>query len=79
MYVYVLKSLSFGNQYYVGKSKDLQSRIIEHNRGQSSYTKKYRPWEIINYLWFKDKGKAFLFERYLKTCSGREFMKKHFK
>ncbi len=34
------------------------------------------PWELANYIAFKDKGAAYEFEKYLKSHSGRAFLKK---
>jgi len=47
-----------------------------HNNGGSIYTKDYKPWELIWHCEFKNKSLALAFEKYLKTQSGRAFMKK---
>ena len=78
MYVYMLQSISDTNRFYVGRTSDLKSRFAAHNRGESSHTAKFVPWQIVTYLAFKDETKAIAFERYLKTASGRAFAKKHF-
>jgi hypothetical protein len=44
--------------------------------GEVSHTSKYAPWAIKTYVAFSDDGQAFLFEKYLKTASGRGFAKK---
>jgi putative endonuclease len=41
-------------------------------------TKPFLPVELIFYCAFKDKYKAFEFEKYLKSGSGRAFMNKRF-
>jgi hypothetical protein len=38
-----------------------------------------RPWKLIAYFAFNDEKVAFRFEKYMKTGSGREFIKKHVK
>ena len=48
-YVYVIKSISFDNQVYVGFSSNLKQRIDEHNAGKSIYTKKFKPWKLMYY------------------------------
>ncbi len=41
-YVYLLQSEK-NNSLYVGFTSDLKKRIVEHNNGESSYTKKHLP------------------------------------
>jgi hypothetical protein len=36
------------------------------------------PWELVTYHAFKDKYKAYAFEKYLKTGSGAAFASKRF-
>jgi putative endonuclease len=40
------------------------------------HTSKYIPWEIKTYIAFNDEQKAFAFEKYLKSASGRAFAMK---
>ena len=77
-YVYLLQSILFPSEHYVGYSEDLKSRIKAHNFGDSKHTKKFKPWKLICYFGFADKQSAKKFELYLKTGSGRAFLKKHF-
>lgn len=48
-----------------------------HNEGKSEYTAKYKPWELVGYVAFKEKDKAIAFEKYLKMGSGKAFVCKH--
>ncbi len=48
-------------------------RLEKHKKGLVHYTKDKLPVELITYIAFKDKNKAFQFEKYLKTGSGRAF------
>jgi hypothetical protein len=41
-----------------------------------SVPSKYRPWRVKTYIAFSDEARAFAFEQYLKTASGRAFAKK---
>jgi len=61
---------------YVGCTKDLQRRIKDHNSGKVKSTSYRRPITILSYLVFTEKYKAFYFEKYLKTGSGRAFLNK---
>lgn len=72
-YVYILRSIEFPDQEYVGATEDLKRRIPEHNAGKSRHTAKFRPWKLI---WYCDKHKALAFEAYLKSHSGRAFSQK---
>ncbi len=69
-YVYLLESVAFPGQFYVGHTNDLRTRLTDHNAGKSSHTSKYKPWRLVTYLAFSDEAKAIAFERYLKTASG---------
>lgn len=74
-YVYILKCK---NGFYTGCTNNLKDRFHRHELGQVDATKDRRPIELINYFAFTDKNKAYNFEKYLKTGSGRSFLKRHF-
>jgi putative endonuclease len=75
-YVYLLESLSTANERYVGSTRNLRSRLAEHNAGTSRHTSKFAPWRIVTYCAFTDAAKAEAFERYLKSGSGHAFARK---
>ena len=77
-HVYILRSVSCPWRHYIGVTLDLDRRLVAHNAGMSPYTSKFRPWNIIVAVCFQDDARAFLFEKYLKSPSGRAFAKKHF-
>jgi putative endonuclease len=74
-YVYILK---IKNGFYVGCTNDLKDRIKRHQSGQVNTTKDNLPIKLEMYFAISDKYKAFEFEKYLKSGSGRAFTKKHF-
>ena len=76
-YVYTLESLSSPDQIYTGQTQDLKQRLKQHNSGSVSHTSKFTPWEIRSATAFKSKERALSFERYLKSGSGRAFLKRH--
>jgi putative endonuclease len=45
--VYVLQSEATG-KFYIGSAEDLPSRLAEHQRGHSPYTRNRGPW-ILKY------------------------------
>ena len=81
-YVYILQSLSHPDKYYVGCTDDVAERLRQHNSGQaesqSRHTSIWGLWELMVQVGFQDRAKAFAFEKYLKSGSGRAFAKKHF-
>jgi putative endonuclease len=72
-YVYLIESIAFPSERYVGLSADLRARISDHNAGKSSHTSKFKPWRLVTYLAFSDRSKARAFERYIKSGSGHAF------
>jgi predicted GIY-YIG superfamily endonuclease len=74
-YVYILKCRT--GIIYTGSTNNLEERINRHNSGQVLATKNLLPVEIVTYIVFTDKYKAYNFEKYLKTGSGRAFSKRH--
>ncbi|MBI1757299.1 MAG: GIY-YIG nuclease family protein [Fimbriimonas ginsengisoli] len=76
--VYLLRSIAYPNERYVGSTSDLAERLQRHNDGGSPHTAKFRPWRVVAFVTFEDDTRALAFERYLKSGSGRAFANKHF-
>jgi predicted GIY-YIG superfamily endonuclease len=77
--VYILKSLIDGT-LYTGSTNNVSQRYIEHELKGSKYTSKKEHLVLIFYSVFigKDaKEKAIKLEKYLKSGSGRAFIKRH--
>jgi len=74
-FVYILKSDTDIDHFYVGVTDDVAARLQKHNAGEVSHTSKYRPWHLKTYVAFSDEKRAFEFEKYLKSGSGRAFAK----
>lgn len=74
-YVYILKSSKSQTLYY-GYTSDLKTRLKEHNNGKSFYTKPYIPWRLVWYCAFPTEKQAKDFELYIKSGSGKAFVKK---
>jgi putative endonuclease len=74
-YVYSLKCK---DGFYIGCTNDLKDRVKRHKSGQVDATKDRLPVELDFYIAFDDQYRAFNFEKYLKSGSGRAFVKKHF-
>jgi predicted GIY-YIG superfamily endonuclease len=78
-FVYILKSVEHADEYYVGVTSDPGLRLMAHNAGLTTSTSKHRPWRILVCIEFDEERPALEFERYLKTGSGREFARRHFR
>jgi len=57
-YAYLLQSVEYHDQTYIGLTDDLRSRLSAHNKGRSSHTDKYKPWRLARYVAFSDARKA---------------------
>ncbi len=77
-YVYLIRSIKYPQTIYVGYTTNVKERLKTHNAGGSIHTKKDKPWELVSCTLFKDMDTAKQFEKYLKSQSGRAFIKKRF-
>jgi len=75
--MYYVYSLKCKDGYYVGSTDNLKDRLERHQKGYVPATKNRRPVKLDFYLAINDKYKAFNFEKYLKSGSGRAFINKH--
>jgi predicted GIY-YIG superfamily endonuclease len=75
-FVYIIQSKK-DKSFYVGITQNVQKRLSEHNSGSSKYSSTKKPFELVWYCVFKNKEKAYAFERYLKAGSGMAFRNKH--
>ena len=75
--MYYVYSLKCRDGFYVGCTDDLKDRISRHSKGQVSATKDRLPIKLDFYFAIPDKYKAYEFEKYLKSGSGRAFIKRH--
>ncbi len=74
-YVYIL--ICTDNKPYTGCTHDLKDRLKRHEDGHVPATKNRLPTKLFAYFAFQDKYTAFNFEKYLKSGSGRAFLKRH--
>ena len=73
-YVYSLKCK---DGFYFGCTDDLKDRLERHQKGHVPATKDQLPVKLDFYFAIHNKYKAFEFEKYLKSVSGRAFINKH--
>ncbi|KKT23247.1 MAG: GIY-YIG catalytic domain protein [Candidatus Nomurabacteria bacterium GW2011_GWF2_43_8] len=76
-FVYVLKSQSY-KKSYVGHTDNLDRRLKEHNSERNNLTRRYMPWNIVYTEKYDNIDDAVKREKFLKTTTGRRFLKKIF-
>ncbi len=74
-YTYIL-GCSEGKTY-IGSTNDLKDRINRHQAGYILATKNRIPIKLIAYFAFINETTARNFEKYLKSGSGRAFLRNH--
>ena len=77
-HIYILFSLK-DKRLYIGYTTNLELRLIEHNSGRVTSTKDRRPFQLIYYEVFTNKGDAKAREVFLKSGFGRNELKKALK
>ena len=73
-YVYVLRSSKDG-QFYVGLTRNLRARLLAHNNGQVTSTKRRIPLELIYWEGCLNESDAARREKYLKSAWGKRYIK----
>jgi len=73
-YIYSLKCK---DDFYVGCAENIEDRLDRHMKGQVPATAARLPVSLEFFFAIKDRYKAFEFEKYLKSGSGRAFINKH--
>lgn len=71
LFVYIIRSQS-KDWNYVGFTKSLELRLKEHNSGQVSSTKAYRPYTLIFAQLVFDTKQARQLEKFLKVRFNKE-------
>lgn len=74
-YVYIL--ICSDGRTYIGCTDDLKDRVKRHKVGSVPATAKRLPVKLIAYFALSNKYTTFNFEKYLKSGSGRTFIRKH--
>ena len=72
--VYAIRSQK-RNYTYIGMTNDLKRRLRQHNNAKSPATKAYVPFHLIYSEGFSTRPKARNKEKFLKSGSGREWLK----
>ena len=51
-YVYLIRSIKYPQQIYIGLTDNPQARLKKHNEGGFPHTAKFKPWVLQTYLAF---------------------------
>lgn len=76
--MYYIYSLKCNQGFYIGCTDNLRDRLIRPQQGRVAATADRLPVTLGFYFAINDKYKAYAFEKYLKSGSGRAFLMKHF-
>jgi putative endonuclease len=72
-FIYVLRCCD--NRLYIGSTRELSKRLDSHKNGRVKTTKSRRPVQLIYYEEFDDYAEARRRELYLKSGTGRDWLK----
>ncbi|MCF1191968.1 GIY-YIG nuclease family protein [Mangrovimonas sp. AS39] len=72
-YVYILWSESLG-RYYCGESKDVDNRLLVHNKGGNKYTTKGIPWKLQEVFEVSNRSEARKLENKIKKRGIKRFL-----
>jgi len=75
-YIYIIRCDN--NSFYIGQTEDIKKRWKEHCENKVSWTKKYKPIEIIHYEEYKTREEAVKRKKNLKTGFGRKWIRREF-
>ena len=55
--------------FYKGFTTDYLKRVVQHNKGESKFTRSKMPWKLIFVQQFMNKSEALIQEKKLKKCN----------
>ncbi len=73
-YAYVIESNS--GSWYIGYTQNIERRLSEHQAHKNISTSMELSWKLIYYEAYLNKMDALGREKFLKSGSGRKFLKK---
>ena len=72
-YIYILYS-GYLLKFYVGYTKDVTKRLMEHNTGKAKFTSTGMPWRIIYTIQCESKTEAIRLERKIKKRGIKRYL-----
>lgn len=78
-YVYLLEN-ALDKGWYIGYTTDINQRVKDHNNGKGGKTtKRKKTWILLYFEGYRSEKDALGREKFLKSGSGRNFLKKQLK
>ncbi|MFA7253970.1 MAG: GIY-YIG nuclease family protein [Patescibacteria group bacterium] len=74
-FVYILQSEK-NDEYYVGSTEDVESRLNQHNSGNVQATRNKAPYKIVFFQCFESVSLARRAEMKIKSWKRRDFIEK---
>jgi putative endonuclease len=74
-YVYILESLKTGS-YYIGQTRDISKRLVMHNCGRGTSSRRDCPWRLIYAEGYTTRGEAMKRESQIKGVKKRSYIQK---
>ena len=72
-YVYILWSSS-PEKFYAGSTSNLEERFLQHHRGQSKFTAKEKPWQLIGNQELSERPDAIRLENKVKKRGIKKYL-----
>ena len=72
-YTYILEN-SLNQQFYIGQTEDIPSRLKRHNSGRANFTKGKGNWHLIHFTQLSSRSEAMKLEKQLKGLKSRNLI-----
>ena len=70
---YILHSKKI-DKFYTGHTNNIQRRLVEHNRGKTSFMEKGKPWILLYCKEFQNRSEAMILEKTIKKRGAARFL-----
>lgn len=74
-FVYLIQSQR-DDTFYIGYTQNPTKRLLSHNNGESTYTRRKMPWILVYTEQYDTKSEALKREKFLKAQKNTEFYKR---
>ena len=74
--VYILYSSSI-SKFYTGYTGDMEQRLMFHNTGMNSFSKKGIPWVLVKYFEVEQKSEAMKLEKQIKKNGAKRYLERN--
>ncbi len=72
-FVYILQS-QLDQSFYIGFTTNIEDRLNEHNFGNTGYSKRKRPWNLVYFESYNTKEEAIKREKSLKRMKSKKYI-----